>query len=52
MLDNLAVVIKAENVDARVIFAIRPDLVAVQDNQITLSDGADEMRPLVGMFPD
>ena len=43
MLDNLAVRVETEDVDARVVVGTGPRLVAVQNDVLPLSDGADEV---------
>ena len=49
MLHNLSAVIKSENVDASVIVATGPSLVAMKDDEITLRKCALEVRFFAGV---
>src|SRR5512145_596913 len=50
MLDDLPVFVEAEDVDPCIVLAAWPSLMAVQDDVLALSDGADELHVLAGIL--
>jgi hypothetical protein len=50
VLDDLAVAVEAEDVDARVILVAGPVLVAVEDRKVALGYSALELDPLCGVL--
>ena len=50
MLDDSAVLVKAEDVDTGVLVVTRPELVAMQDHVVALADHPLELDPLAGVL--
>jgi hypothetical protein len=48
VLDDLALGVQPEDVDTGVVVITGPSLVAVQDDEVPLSDSPDEVDPLTG----